>query len=51
MESTAMGIDADTVSPARKPTYTVTAPKNSPASTPSRIARKVNSGRIVSAAT
>ena len=51
MDSTEMGIEAETVSPARNPTYTVTAPKNSPASTPSRTARSVNSGRIVSEAT
>src|SRR5579872_7343810 len=43
IESTAMGIDAETVSPARSPTYTVTAPKKSPATIPARMARKVNS--------
>ena len=36
MESTAMGIEAETVSPARRPTYTVTAPKNRPARMPSK---------------
>src|SRR5580704_7481560 len=51
IESTAMGIDAETVSPARSPTYTVTAPKNNPARIPSRIARSVNSGRFCSAGT
>src|SRR5580704_6076942 len=51
IESTAMGIDAETVSPARSPTYTVTAPKNNPARIPSRMARSVNSGRFCSAGT
>jgi hypothetical protein len=36
-------MDAETVSPARNPTYTVTAPKKSPATIPARMARKVNS--------
>ncbi len=43
MESTEMGIEAETVSPARKPTYTVTAPKSSPKSAPRITARMVNS--------
>ena len=51
MESTAMGIEAETVSPARRPTYTVTAPKNRPARMPTKMARKENSGRMVSGAT
>src|SRR5690348_16090309 len=48
MDSTAIGIDAETVSPARKPTYTVIAPKKSPAKIPRTIARVVNSGIIFS---
>ena len=46
IDSTEIGIDAATVSPARSPTYTVTAPNKIPNSDPSRIARKVNSGRV-----
>ena len=46
IDSTEIGIDAATVSPARKPTYTVTAPNKMPNSDPSRTARKVNSGRV-----
>src|SRR5713101_9136151 len=42
MESTEMGIEAETVSPARKPTYTVTAPKSNPKSAPRIRARMVN---------
>src|SRR5437773_7127083 len=41
--STAIGIDALTVSPARRPRYTVDAPKSSPNSTPITIAFAVNS--------
>src|SRR3954468_21705825 len=41
--STAIGIDALTVSPARRPRYTVDAPKSRPKSAPSTIARNVNS--------
>src|SRR5229473_6080542 len=51
MESTEMGIEAETVSPARKPTYTVTAPKSSPKSAPRITARMVNSFRLSSADT
>jgi hypothetical protein len=51
MESTAMGMEAATVNPARKPTYTVTAPKTSPKMQPSMIALAVNSGRTSSAGT
>ena len=41
--STAIGIDALTVRPARSPRYTVDAPKRSPKSTPITIALAVNS--------
>ena len=44
MDSTEMGIDAATVRPARRPTYTVTAPNMMPKMEPSSSARKVNSG-------
>src|SRR4051812_21510031 len=43
MASTAIGIDALTVSPARRPRYTVDAPKRRPKSTPITIAFAVNS--------
>ena len=46
MERTEMGMLAATVSPARSPTYTVTAPKRTPKSAPSASARKVSSGRV-----
>src|SRR5262245_37717414 len=42
--STAIGIDALTVSPARSPRYTVDAPNRSPNNTPMTIAFSVNSG-------
>jgi hypothetical protein len=51
MESTAIGIEADTVNPARKPTYTVTAPNKTPNSPPKITALNVNSGLISSAGT
>ena len=41
--STAIGIDALTVRPARRPRYTVDAPKSSPKSAPMTIALSVNS--------
>ena len=41
--STAIGIEALTVSPARRPRYTVEAPNSSPKSTPMTIAFSVNS--------
>jgi hypothetical protein len=44
IDKTAIGIEAATVSPARKPTYTVTAPKMIPKIDPSKMARKVSSG-------
>jgi hypothetical protein len=43
MDNTAMGMEAETVSPARKPTYTLTAPKSRPKSAPRMTARIVNS--------
>ena len=51
IDSTAMGIDAATVNPARRPTYTVTAPNMMPKNDPSKTARKVNSGRLSPAGT
>src|SRR3984957_3731984 len=51
MESTAMGIDAETVSPARNPTYTETAPNKTPNSAPRTIARRLNSATLSSAST
>src|SRR6266852_4450038 len=46
IDSTEIGIDADTVSPARNPTYTVTAPNSSPNSAPSSTALSVNSAGL-----
>ena len=51
MESTAIGMEAATVSPARRPTYTVTAPKMIPNSIPKITARGVNSGMLASSGT
>src|SRR5271163_3163659 len=51
MDKTEMGIDADTVSPARNPTYTVTAPNSSPKMPPSTTARNENSVNICEAGT
>ncbi len=51
MDSTAMGIDAETVSPARKPTYTLTAPNRMPNSDPRITARRLNSATVSSAPT
>ncbi len=48
MERTEMGMEAETVRPARRPTYTVTAPKSNPKSAPSTTARMVNSLRVSS---
>src|SRR6185503_9479145 len=44
IDSTEIGMEAATVSPARRPTYTVTAPKMMPKIDPSTSARTVNSG-------
>ena len=49
MDRTEIGMDAETVSPARRPTYTVTAPKSSPKSAPRITARRVNSLMLSSA--
>src|SRR5262249_35586977 len=43
MDNTEIGIDAETVSPARNPTYTVTAPNSSPNNEPSTTTRIANS--------
>lgn len=51
MESTAMGIEAETVSPALSPTYTETAPNNTPKTEPNSTARNVNSGSFALAST
>jgi hypothetical protein len=51
MDSTAMGMEAATVRPARRPTYTVTAPKTIPKSMPRTTARGVNSGSTVESGT
>ena len=49
--STAIGIDAETVRPAFSARYTVAAPKITPNSIPSAIARKVSSRTLASAGT
>jgi hypothetical protein len=51
IDSTEIGIDADTVNPARSPTYTVTAPNSSPNNPPSSTARNENSAKLCSAGT
>src|ERR1700730_1863936 len=51
IDSTEIGIDADTLSPARTPTYTVTAPNSKPNSAPRTTARTVNSLSVSSADT
>ncbi len=51
MASTAIGIDALTVSPARNPRYTVDAPNSSPKRTPMTIAFSVNSAEDCEAGT
>src|SRR5258708_21526112 len=51
MDTTEIGIDAETVSPARKPTYTDTAPNKTPKIAPRMTARKLNSVRVVDAST
>ena len=51
MDSTEMGMEAETVRPARNPTYTVTAPNSSPKSAPRMTARMVNSFSVSSAGT
>src|SRR5277367_1416197 len=51
MESTAIGMEADTVNPARSPTYTETAPNSMPNSDPNITARRLNSATLSSAST
>src|SRR5579864_4383251 len=51
IDSTEIGIDADTVSPARSPTYTETAPNKIPNSDPRITARQLNSVSVVDAST
>src|SRR6185503_150449 len=51
MASTAMGIEALTVRPARRPRYTVDAPKIRPNNAPRMMARIVNSATDMFAAT
>jgi hypothetical protein len=51
IESTEMGIDAETVRPARSPTYTDTAPNKTPKIAPRMTARKLNSVRVLDAST
>ena len=51
IESTAMGMEALTVNPARSARYTETAPKTTPSSAPTTTARSVNSGTLASVGT
>ena len=51
IDSTAMGIDAETVSPARNPTYTETAPNSAPKIAPRITARQLNSVIVLDAST
>ena len=51
IDSTAMGIDAETVSPARNPTYTETAPNSAPKIAPRITARQLNSVSVLDAST
>src|ERR1700733_233909 len=51
IERTAIGMEAETVRPARKPTYTETAPNRIPNNEPSKTARKLNSRTFSSAST
>ena len=51
MDSTEMGIDAETVSPARRPTYTDTAPNSAPKIAPRITARQLNSVITVDSST
>jgi len=51
IESTEMGMEAETVRPARSPTYTDTAPNKTPKIAPRKTARKLNSVRLVDAST
>ncbi len=51
IESTEIGIEAETVSPARNPTYTETAPNKMPKSEPRITARQLNSVIVLDAST
>src|SRR5206468_1880084 len=51
MEMTAIGTEAETVSPTRRARYTEEAPKTTPSSEPIRRARRVSSGSFCSGAT
>jgi hypothetical protein len=51
IESTEIGIDAETVSPARRPTYTDTAPNSAPKIAPRITARQLNSVIVLDAST
>ena len=51
MERTAIGMEAETVRPARRPTYTETAPNKIPKSEPNTIARRLNSRTLSSEST
>src|ERR1700732_5101765 len=51
IESTEIGIEAETVSPARNPTYTETAPNKMPNSAPRMTARQLNSVNVLEAST
>ena len=46
-----MGIEAETVNPARKPTYTETAPNSAPKIAPRITARQVNSCKTLDSST
>ncbi len=51
IDSTEIGIEAETVSPARSPTYTDTAPNSTPKIAPKMTARQLNSVRVLDAST
>src|ERR1700733_15191158 len=51
IDSTEIGIDAETVSPARSPTYTETAPNSAPKIAPRITARQLNSLRVLDSST
>ena len=51
IDSTEIGIDAETVSPARNPTYTDTAPNSAPKIAPRITARQLNSVIVLDAST
>jgi hypothetical protein len=51
IESTEIGIEAETVNPARSPTYTDTAPNSAPKIAPRITARQVNSLMVLDSST